>query len=168
MTSPLSMRLGRRFALIGAAAAAIAAFGASSAFASVSLSPEGPYSNSAPTAVTVSGTPEGPGAEAEFVGVVVCNTEAAPGTRCDIVSATEGLEPIEAYEESEIQILVRRGPWQDWNFTSGSPTPVLGSETACLSESKGGDQCAVFVSYYQLEGKTLKQVDVDVAPIVFQ
>ncbi|MBS1894105.1 MAG: hypothetical protein JST59_22625, partial [Actinobacteria bacterium] len=51
--------------------AAILAIGVSSAFATVSLSPAGPYSGTGSTSVTVSGTaPSG----TEGIAVAVCNT----------------------------------------------------------------------------------------------
>lgn len=165
MTSHLSKRLGRRLAMTAVLTGAMIGLGASSALASANLSPEGPYDNSKPTAVTVSGTPA---TGAEFVAIAVCNAEAAPGTRCDGEEAT-GLESAEAYEEGEVGINVRRGGWPDFDFTSGEPTPVPESETTCLSETLSGEECSVFVSYYRFVGFELQVAGPpDVVPILFK
>lgn len=152
-------RLRRSLALLGTTMAAMLAIGASSAFASVSLSPAGPYSGSEATTVMVSGTaPTG----AEAVAVAVCNTTFSPGTHCDLNSVSKGgaFATVGEYKKG-LTIKVRRGKtttegWPSFDFTSGVPTettpPTLCQNTTEAGEGKG-TPCAVEVSYYTLAGQ---------------
>ena len=173
MSNSIRKGLGRRVAMVGALTAAVLAFGASSAFATVTLSPAGPYSSTKSTSVKASGTvPAG----AELVAVAVCNASFNPGTHCDINSVSGGgaLEPVEAYEEG-LEISVRRGvtsttAWTSWDFTSGVPKMTTPA-TLCLSESAPGltneAPCAVEVSFYEEVGGMPVPVGGDEKEIVF-
>jgi hypothetical protein len=158
MSNSIRKGLGRRLAMVGALVAAVLAFGASSAFAAVTLSPEGPYSSTKSTSVKASGTvPSG----AELVAVAVCNSAFSPGTHCDLnsVSGAGALEPVAAYEKG-LKISVRRGvsstsAWTSFDFTSGEPKATT-PPTLCTSESAPGltneAPCSVEVSVYKEVG----------------
>lgn len=152
MSSHKFRGIGGRFALLMTAAALTLAVGASAASASISLSPEGPYSSAEggqkQTSVTVKGTSPFPGTTE--VAIAVCNENSLVlGERCDLASATAGLKPLSQYNTG-LTIKVRRGPWPDWDFTSGSPTEGE-LETTCkkTAEEVPNSQCAVVVSYYE-------------------
>jgi hypothetical protein len=158
MSRSIRKGFGRRVAMVGALTAAVLAFGVSSAFATVTLSPAGPYSSTKATSVKASGTvPAG----AELVAVAVCNASFSPGTHCDINSVSGGgaLEPVAAYEAG-LKISVRRGltsttAWTSWDFTSGEPKSTTPA-TLCLSESAPGltneAPCKVEASFYEEVG----------------
>ena len=159
--------------MVGALTAAVLAVGASSAFATVSLSPAGPYSSTKSTTVKASGTAP---AGAELVAVAVCNASFEAGTHCDINSVSGGgaLEPTEAYE-SGLAISVRRGTsstvgWTSWSFTSGVPTPTTPA-TLCRSESAPGltneAPCEVEVSFYEEVGGLPVQIGSESKAISF-
>jgi hypothetical protein len=157
--------MGRRVALLGVLSALMLAVGASAASASVVVSPGGPYN--ATQTVTVSGTPK---AEATHVAIVACNVSAGEefwGTRCDINSATPGFKTVADYAGG-VKITIDRGSWQDYDFTTGTPTPVEESETTCLNVASEGEQCAVVVSYYKVEGKLVTQLGAEAANVLFK
>lgn len=158
MSSPMFKGLGKRTALIGAIAAVLTGFAASSAFASVNLSPEGPYSPSTTTPVVVSGEAPAPiAAETTHVASVVCNATGAKaplGSHCDLGSASSATpSPIGDYEEELVEVNVRRGAWDDWSFLSGAPAQdPAKTQTTCLNTSSAGEACSVVVSYYKQTG----------------
>ncbi|HVW46949.1 MAG TPA: hypothetical protein VHA76_07845 [Solirubrobacterales bacterium] len=170
------MRFGRRFALLGALTALAMGLIVSSALASVKLSPEGTYSSAeggqATTAVTVSGTAP---AGATNVAIAVCDVSvpAEIGKRCDKAASTgEALKTVGQYKKG-IQIDVRKGPWQAFDFTMGTPpTEVeMGGEkvkVTCKGTGSGTSQCGVVVSYYKVEGATFEQVGAEAADILFE
>lgn len=173
MSNTIRKGLGRRVAMVGALVAAVLAFGASSAFATVTLTPEGPYSSTKSTSVKATGTvPAG----AELVAVAVCNESFSPGTHCDINSVSGGgaLEPVSAYEKG-LKISVRRGvntttAWTSWDFTSGEPKETTPA-TLCLSKSAPGltgeAPCTVEVSFYSEPLGFPMQIGGDEEPILF-
>lgn len=159
--------------MLGATMAAMLAIGVSSAFATVSLSPAGPYSGSGSTTVTVSGTaPSG----TESVAVAVCNTTFSPGTHCDLNSVSKGGAFATASEYKKgLSIKVRRGKsategWPSFDFTTGVPTEVspatLCQNTAEAAEGKG-TPCAVEVSFYKTVEGSPKQFAAESQAISF-
>ena len=135
MTNSVRSGVGRRLSVLVGVAALVLAFGASTAMASVNLTPAGPYASTGSTAVTVYGTSPYPGAT--YVTVSVCNVASGvvPGTRCDLNSASPEPVSLASYEEEEVKTSVRRGAWQDWDFTKGAPKKVEGSTTTCKNQA---------------------------------
>jgi hypothetical protein len=173
MSNTIRKGLGRRVAMVGALIAAILAFGASSAFATINLAPEGPYSSTKSTSVKASGTAP---AGAELVAVAVCNASFSPGTHCDFNSVSGGgaLESVAAYEKG-LKISVRRGvnsttAWTSFDFTSGEPKATT-PPTLCTSESAPGltneAPCKVEASFYKEVGGIPVPVGGDERAITF-
>lgn len=160
----------RRIALLTALTALMVGFGASSAFASVELSPGGPYTSV--DEIFVSGERTVAAAEATHVAIVVCNVsegEPAWGTRCDAEAATPGFVPIASYETPEtIELTIQRGPWAEFNFAGKEPIPT-GEETTCFSISAAaGADCGVVVSYYKVGAKgAVTHLDAEMKEIEF-
>jgi len=159
-------RFGGRLALITAVAALTAAVGASAASATVVVNPSEGIEWTGDT-VNVSGTTGIP-AGTTHVTIVVCNAEAIPGTRCDKNSGTPGFVEVGSYSGSGVVIGLQRGPWIDYDFTKGTPPKEGATTTTCLSESEGGEACAVVVSFYEKLEKGFKQLGADAAPILFE
>ncbi len=137
----------RRFALVGALVALMAAATASAAAAEVVVTPSSNLE--AEDVVEVSGTTVPAGTD--DVAIVVCNMAAIPGTRCDTSSATVGFVS-EAEYTTGVPIAVQRGPWDDWNFTTGTPFKAE-TQTTCMNSKFQGDPCSVVVSFYETTGE---------------
>lgn len=166
MAATRSRRLFKRLGLLVAVAALVSGIAAASAFGSVNLSPAGPYA-SAGAVVKTSGS--SPFKGTTHVAVATCNVASGvvPGTRCDGAKAIPGLKTLAEYEAG-LNIEVRRGPWTDWDFTKGAP--VKGStETTCKKTGEAANsQCAVVVSYYEVNGSEVKQVGAETKNISFK
>lgn len=158
-------RLGGRLALITTATALTMAAAASAASATVVVNPsEGiEWTGDTVSVLGTTGIPTG----TTHVAIVVCNAEAIPGTRCDASSGTPGFKTVGEYGTG-ISIPLRRGPWVDFDFTAGTPPAEKATTTTCLSESEGGEQCAVVVSFYQMTKEGPKQLGADGAPVFFE
>ncbi|MFT3864929.1 MAG: hypothetical protein QM729_11710 [Solirubrobacterales bacterium] len=161
MQKLLAMRFGRRFALLGALTALAMGLMASTAFASVSLSPSGPYEDTG-ASVSVSGT--SPTSEANYVAIAVCNLTVTPGERCDGERASE-LVSVAKYEAGVKLELSRE--FNDWNYTTGEPFET-GTETECENVAGEGDECAVTVSFYKVAGSAVTQLTAEAEPITFE
>jgi len=162
MTSQTFKRMGRRIALVGAMAALMAGFTAGAASAEVVVLPEEPLA--AEQTVGVVGTPSN--AEATFVAIALCNNSVEPGTRCDGEKAVPGLKTKAELAEG-VELVVRKGPWVDWDFTKGKPQKLT-SETTCEG-APALDPCAVFVSHYKkVMGVTVPLFTSDIVPVVFE
>jgi hypothetical protein len=162
-----SRRLFKRFGLLVAVAALVSGIAAASAFASVNLSPAGPYA-SAGASVKVSGS--SPFKGTTHVAVATCNVASGvePGTRCDGPKAIPGLKTLAEYEAGSLELEVRRGPWTDWDFTKGAPVKGT-TETTCKKTGEAANsQCAVVVSFYEVKGAEVKQVGAQTKNISFK
>ncbi len=173
MTRLLSTGLGKRFALLGALVVLAMGLIASTAFAEVKLSPEGTYSGALggqkQTAVTVSGTPPAAFSTATHVAISTCDVSvpAEIGKRCDkAASSGETLRTVAEYEAG-IGIKVRKGPWQAFDYTMGTP-PIEGTgKVTCKGSGTGTVQCGIVVSYYKVEGAVVKQLGAELKEISF-
>lgn len=169
MTKSKIKRLGRRLALITGLIGLMATVGASAASAEVIVNPNSGLAFSTNVSVTGTEIPAG----TTDVTIVVCNTTTVPGKKCDLEgSGTFGFDSVGNYE-SGISIPVRRGPWTNYDFTTGSPFPSGGSTTCFSEELKAGSPCAVVVSFYEIfeneeEEVVINHLDADLAPITFK
>lgn len=151
MSSPTFKGLGRRLAMIGALAALMVGLSASTAFASVELSPEPPYEMS-PEEITVKGKAPEPGithfalAHCNFTNVDQEDKETF-GKECDIFGASAGLIAVGPEGEYEEEMEVRKSWEPNYDFTEGMPDPLPGTGTDCTIF--GFDPCAVVVAYYE-------------------
>ena len=161
-----SRRPFKRLGLLVALAALVSGIVAASASATVNLSPAGPYA-SAGAEITVSGT--SPLKGATNVAIAVCNVASGvePGTRCDGEKAIPGLKSLASYEAG-LALVVRRGPWTDWDFTKGAPVEGTTKTTCKKSGEVANSQCAVVVSYYEVSGAEVKQVGAEAKNIFFK
>lgn len=166
MAATRSRRVVKRLGLLVAVAALVSGIAVASAFASVNLSPAGPYA-SAGAVVKASGT--SPVKGTTHVAVALCNVASGVelGTRCDGEKAIAGLKTLGEYEAG-LNIEVRRGAWTDWDFTKGKPVEGTTKTTCKKTGEAANSQCAVVVSYYEVKGAEVKQVGAETKNVFFK
>lgn len=152
----------RRFALVGALVALTAAATASAASAELIVSPATGIEAEAELEVRGTTVPAG----TDDVTIAVCNMAAIPGKKCDIGSATPGFISEAAYTAG-VTITVQRGPWANYDFTSGEPVPA-GGTTTCLNSASEGDPCSVVVSFYDTTAEGPQRIGAQSKALLFQ